>query len=63
MADRPCSFWPLALGLVPAKQVDELQNYGDRARCADCIDEICIFDKFRRCDSQNLQILQVLTMG
>ena len=30
MADHPCSFGLLALGLVPAKQVDELQNYGDR---------------------------------
>lgn len=30
MADHPYSFGPLALGLVPAKQVDELQNYGDR---------------------------------
>ena len=57
------SFGPLALGLVPAKQVDELQNYGDRARRADCIDKTCIFDKFRRYNSQNLQISQVFAMG
>lgn len=63
LADHPCSFWSLTLGLVPAKQVDELQNYGGRARRADCIDKTCIFDKFRRCDSRNLQISQVLTMG
>lgn len=46
MADHPYSFGPLALGLVPAKQVDELQNYGDRLRRADCIDKTCKSRKF-----------------
>ena len=46
MADHPYSFGLLALGLVPAKQVDELQNYGDRLRRADCIDKTCKSRKF-----------------
>lgn len=36
---------------------------GWRRWAASSVDKTCIFDKFRRCDSQNLQISQVLTMG